>query len=260
MTPVSYYAPDELTSPKFAFGFAKGCGGSMTPEDPDVTLKRGLFPGSVALFGSPSRWPILRKAQAERREWFYGDHGYFGRGSYFRITRNAYQHDGTGEGNPDRWAIFNKPILPWRTRGSHILVCPNSPIHFALHGLDHDAWLQDVRDTLRLHTDRPLRVRWKKNQRTYIQFDLADCWACVVFSSAAALDALIYGVPVFVTAPFAAAYRMGLSDLSKIEAPIYPDGREPFIWALASQQWTLPEMVRGVAWRTLQEEDTPRAA
>lgn len=247
MIPVSYYAPNELTSPKFAYAFAKGCHGTITDENE-------LFPGPVALFGSPSKWPVLRKAQAAGREWFYGDHGYFGRKTYYRITKNAYQHDGIGDATPERFEAFHRPVEPWRSTGSHILVCPNSPEHFALHGLNHDTWLREVSDTIRAHSDRTIRLRWKRGQRTFIREDLLNAWAVVVYSSAAALDALIAGIPVFVLAPFAAAYRMGLADLTRIESPLYPEGREPFLWMLANQQWTLSEIYRGQAWRSLTSE------
>lgn len=248
MTPVTYFAPDEITSPKFAYAFARGCGGAITAETE-------LFDGPVALFGSPSRWPVLRAAQDIGRDWFYGDHGYFGRktlygGGYYRVTRNGYQHDGTGEYPPDRFLAFHREVMPWRSTGSHVLVCPNSDTHFELHGLSGPKWLRDTLDVLRQHTDRELVVRWK-NSKGPIKDALVDAWACVVYSSAAALDALIAGVPVFVTAPFAAGARMGLSDLAKIESPIYPDDREPFMWAIANQQWTLSEMIAGQAWSAL---------
>lgn len=257
MIPVSYYAPQEITSPKFAYAFAKGCRGCITTEDvlPEYLTLTGRRLGAdpVALFGSPSQWPLLRKAQAVGRDYFYSDHGYFGRGLFYRITKNAYQHDGTGDADPERFLKFGKAIEPWQVSGSHVLICPNSPEHFAQHGLEHDVWLQATVATLRAHTDRELRVRWKRNQHVRIIEDLRAARACVVYSSAAALDALIAGIPVFVLAPFAAAYRMGLSDLTQIETPIYPDDREPFLSALANQQWTLSEIYRGQAWRSLSE-------
>lgn len=255
MIPVSYYAPNEFTSPKVAYAFAKGCGGTITDEE-------DLFPGPVALFGSPSRWPLLRQAQAEGRDYFYIDHAYFSRGKYYRITKNGYQHDGRGASTGERFQSFPKlQIKPWRTSGSHIVVCPNSAIHFALHGLDADQWLRDVTATLRQHTDREIRIRWKvQRSERPIARDLADAWAVVVFSSASALDALVAGVPVFTLAPFASSVRMGLSDLTQIEHPYYPDDRESFLSVIADHQWTLQEILKGVAWRALQDREDRCAA
>lgn len=246
MTPVSYYVPGQDTSPRFAFAFAKGCNGTITDE-------AELFPGPVALFTVPERWELFKKAEAEGRTWYYADHAYLGRHRFYRITRNAYQHDGTGDYPPERFLSFRRPVQPWRTNGAHILICPQSPIYCQMHGFDVMHWIRDVTATLRTYTTRPIRVRWKKQRDRSIAQDLINAWAVVVYSSAAALDALIAGIPVFVLAPFAAAYRMGLPDLAQIESPVFPDGREPFLWALACNQWTLPEIYTGVAWRALQE-------
>jgi hypothetical protein len=258
VTPVSYFAKWEVTSPNFARNFARGCDGEVMEDDFDLTLTHDrLYRGPVALFGTPPLWPVLRQAQAEGRDWYYGDHAYYGRAGgrkpgYYRITKNAYQHDGRGNYPPDRFRLWGCDVAPWRTDGRHILICPNSAIYCQLHGFDVNAWLTDVLTTLKAHTDRPLRIRWKKSPIS-IKRDLVNAWAVVVFSSAAALDALMAGVPVFVLAPFAAGARMGLSDLSRIESPLYPAGREPFLWALAANQWTLGEMCSGLAWRSLQE-------
>lgn len=251
MTPVSYYAPDEFSSPKFAFAFAKGCGGAITDE-------RELFDGPVAAFGSPSAWPLFRQAQAEGRDWIWGDHGYFGdvrnlRKRFFRITKNNYQHDGRGNATPDRYELLiRRPVEPWRKGGRHILVCPNSAVYFGLHGLNVDEWLIDVRRQLAAVTDRPIKIRWKVNA-TPIADDLEDCWAVVVYSSSSAIDGLIAGVPCVTLAPFAATARMGLTDVSEIECPYYPDDREQFVWNLAHQQWLMQEIFDGTAWRALQE-------
>lgn len=244
MKPVAYYDPNGTTSPKFAYAFAKGCGGTITDEF-DY-----LFDGSVATFGTPPLWPLLRFAREQGRDVFWGDHGYFGRHKYFRITRNALQHDGRGEATPDRFKVFMRPVQPWRKAGSYILICPNSAVYFKLHGLNVDEWLIDVRTQLAQHTDREIRIRWKTTADP-INDDLHNAWAVVVFSSACALDALIAGVPCFTLAPFAASVRMGISDLSQIETPYYPDDREPFLWNLADNQWTIREIFSGEAWRSL---------
>jgi hypothetical protein len=253
--PVSYYNPEEFTSPKFAYAFAKGCGGTITDETE-------LFPGPVALFGSPSRWPVLRQAQAEGRDFYYADHAYFGRGKYYRITKNAYQHDGVGYSNCVRLKAFPRmAVKPWRKSGRYIVLCPNSATYFGLHGLDVERWLREVKATLRQYTDRPITTRWKFQRHDRpIAEDLDLAWAVVVFSSASALDALAHGVPVFTLAPFAASARMGLSDLSKIETPYYPDDRQEFLSVLADNQWTIQELLTGAAWRALQQNEEHRAA
>jgi hypothetical protein len=243
MPPVCYYVSNEYTSPRFCAAFAAGCGGYTTTSSK-------LRPAPVALFGSAKLWPLLQEAQRTGVEWWYGDHGYFGRYRYYRVTRNAYQHDGRGVSDGARFRQFRRPIQPWRTSGTHILICPQTEIYFGLFGINRDAWLENVTATLRQYTDRPMVVRLKKDRRP-IEADLVDCWAVVCYSSSAALDALIAGVPVFVLADFAAAYRMGTSDLSQIESPVYPPDRQTMMEVLADNQWSLLELRNGQAWRAL---------
>jgi len=243
--PVAYYVPTEATSPKFAYAFAKGCGGQITD---DIGY---LFDGPVAAFGSPPVWPLLDRARAQGRDVYFGDHGYFGRKKFYRIAKNAFQHDGRTPATPQRFEAFERRVQPWRRTGDYVLVCPNSAIYFKLHGQNIDEWLITVRETVAKHTDRPIKIRWKTTAIP-IEEDLAHAWAVVVFSSACAIDALIAGVPCFTTAPFAATARMGLSDLSQIESPYYPDDREPFLWSLADHQWSIQEIFSGAAWRTLE--------
>ena len=40
---------------------------------------------------------------------------------------------------------------------------------------------------------------------------------------------------------------------ARIEEPRYPDGREPWLWNLAANQWTREEMADGTCWRGLTE-------
>lgn len=250
MTPLILSVPTELTSPKVARALANGTGGRVLEVPPLVDVTE-----PIAFFASPVMWPMLLEAQAKGIDFYYGDKGYFERNTYIRLTRNAYQHDGRGAASPDRFRRFNIPIRPWRTTGRHIVVCPNSPGYFRLFGMHADTWLETVRADLARVTDREIRVRWKPDVRHRpLEVDLIDAWAVVVFSSNAAVEALLAGVPVFVLAPFCAAARMGLSTIASIETPYYPDDREAFASALAANQWTLDEMARGDAWRALHQE------
>jgi len=244
--PTSYIVRQELTSPLFGKAFAHGCGGGFT-------TRNALEPGSVAMFGSVARWMVLKAAQDQGRDWYYGDHGYLGRGEYYRVTKNAYQFTGPVAASNDRFRKFSLKVKPWRRAGSHVLVCPQSPGFMELHGLNTDAWVDDVRARIARVSDRPVKVRWKTEFWSRpIAHDLQDAWAVVVFSSGAAIDALLAGVPVFVTAPWAAAARMGSTNLAQIETPVYPDNREAWLWTLAEHQFTLNEIREGMAWEVVQ--------
>lgn len=256
-TPTSYAVQSELSSPKWACAFSRGCGGEATPNE-------DLLPGPVAMFGSPARWALLHRAIAEGRDWYYGDHAYFRRARYFRVTRNRYQHDGRGS-FPDgaqRLRAAGTEIYPhWKTEGSSIVVCPNSPTYMALFGIDAHAWVLDIVARLGQLTDRPIIVRWKAQAiRRPLYVDLHDAYLVITFSSNAAVEAIAAGVPCCTLAPFAASTRMGITSLDDIERPIYPDDREPFLYALAANQFTLDEMASGYAWRVIRDQAEQESA
>jgi len=244
--PVSYAVDGEKSSPRFASAFAAGCGGLATMEDT-------LLPGPVALFGSPARVPLLKTAIAQGRDWYFGDHGYFGRFKYYRVTKNAYQHDGSGHFSPERFKALRLNVAPtWNKSGSAVVICPNSPGYMATFGIDAKQWVIDIVTAVSRVSDRPIVVRWKAQaQARPIYMDLHDAWMTVVFSSASALDSLIAGVPVCTLASWAASYRMGITDISQVETPYYPEDREQFLFNLANQQWTLDEIRAGLAWKAL---------
>lgn len=244
--PVSCYAVNlERTSPLFAAAFAQGAGGQV------VTDGR-LRPGPMALFGSPRLLPQLRQVQAEGRPWFYGDHAFFGRMTFFRVARGAYHYDGAPDGIPierRRVARLGLRPAPWRRGGRHILLCPPDAAFASYRGFDEALWLDNVLDELARHSDREIRIR-DRHARRPLADDLRDCWALVTHSSNAAVEAAMAGVPVFVTAPCGAWWIAG-GPLDRIEQPRLPDDREEWAARLASHQWTLGELASGQAWAAL---------
>lgn len=238
----AYAVPGELTSPKFAAAFAAGAGGT-------VEARGILQAGPVALFGSPKRWALLQQAQAEGRDWYYGDHAYFGRNHFYRVTRNAWQHTGRAIINEDRFRALGVTIQPWRAGGGHVLLCPPADDIAQLFNFDAAAWRINITAQLQAHTDRPIRVR-ERRATVPLGADLHDCWALVTWTSNAAVEALCAGVPVFVTAACAAA-AMASWDLAQIEAPARPESRDRWARVLAANQWTLDEIRAGDCWRAI---------
>ena len=248
----AYFVPGECTSPRFAAAFAAGAAGDVASDD-------HLRDGDVAMFGSPARWDLLMQARALGRDWYYGDHAYFGRFQYYRVTRNAFQADSLGNADLNLPRRHGVEIKPWRPRGRHILVCPPDEPFEALMiragVLAVPGWGSRTVDLLRQFTDRPIVVRGRDQagKRPLAQ-DLEDCWAVVTFMSNAAVEAAMAGVPVLATGP-CAARAIGRTDLSQIENPIYPE-RTQFVANLLAQQWTMPELADGTCWRALQARRT----
>lgn len=253
--PVTYIAPLETTSPKFGAAFMKGCRGKA------ANVAGGLQEGDFASFCTPSTWPLLTAAQANGRNWYYGDHAFYRRGKYYRITKNAYQYVPTPHAmesaTPTRFeAVGGQMVQPtWNTDGSTIVVCPNSDVYMAQHGIDAQAWVMSMMMTLARTTRRPILTRWKANaQRRPLYVDLHDAYAVVVYNSNAAVEALMAGIPVFVMCPWATTASMGRQDLSQIDDPYYPDRDyvKRFCWTLANHQWDMAEISSGRAWIDLQ--------
>lgn len=255
MSPVTVYsAPAEQTSPRFCAAFASGAGAKIARDG-------RLRQGDVALFGSPALWELLTQALAEGRDWFYGDHAYFGRGKYFRVTRGSFQPatQPLPAGDPDRLEALGVQIQPWRRDGRHILVCPPTATYAGLMrragvqvegGDDWGAW---AAAELARYTDRPVRIRTKAEFRASgrpLAEDLDGAWAVVAHMSNAALEAALLGYPIFVLGP-SAARPLARTDLAAIEDPFYPDNRREVAAGLAASQWTLEQLAAGDCWRAL---------
>lgn len=245
-------SPRESTSPRFANAFAHGCKVARIITVPTFAK----IEGPIALFGSPLAWNQIEAAQADGRDWYYGDHAFLGpRGSSYRIARSEFQYTGTNvlDGRK-RFSALKMKIQPWRKAGRDVLVCPAPAVHAALMGFDGLKLEQEMLATLAQHTDRPLVVRYKATSSTPIELALANAWAVVTYHSNVAIQALMVGVPVFIVCPWATTKRMGKSNLAEIESPYYPDDRDAFFQTLAGHQWTMDEISNGLAWRALEAE------
>lgn len=239
------YCTDHINARTVCAAIHAGTGYEIVPPAP-------LQEGGVVMYGFlRGLLPMLQEAQRQGRPWWYVDRGYFraSRGKdfsgYFRITKDAWQHDGRGNFPPGRWRALCLGLAPWRRFGRHVLVVPPSDVFAqAVGGFTAEDWLARTLQELQRHTERPLRVRSKTAQVPLAQ-DLKECHAVVTYMSNTAVDALLAGVPVFTTGACAAT-AMGLTDLSQIETPALPENREAWAIALAANQWTLDEIRAGV--------------
>jgi phosphohistidine swiveling domain-containing protein len=236
-----YTAPNELTAPMIAKALAEGTGGKIVTS---------YHAGTWAGMGSPATFHMLQQAIAAGYDWYYADKAYFGRRDYFRLTRNAYQHTGISpqKSTGRRLRRFHMHETPWRKDGRHIILATHSEAFYRLHGTTLQAWLDGARSEIRKHSDRPMIITTKRDKPT--RDYLRKAWCLVTYTSNAAVDAVMAGVPVFCTGQCAAS-AMGLADLSKIEQPLYPEGRMQWAAVLADNQFTLHELSNGDAWRKI---------
>jgi hypothetical protein len=251
---VCYPQPNKKKSRDVLEAFAAGCGGRVMLYPTEV-----LEPGPAAFYGVVGIETAYRQAIDAQRDVYYVDNAFFdvARGKQFRVGKNELQRSRLAPPNWDRLHALGVEIKPWRRDGRHVVVVMQSD-----HFMENVArwpggalgWQQHVLEALKPHTDRLIVLRhWtrdKLERAKTLHHDLQDAWAVVTHMSAAANEAVLAGVPVFVTGP-CAALPMGLSDLSAIERPRRPDGRREWAAGLAGAQWSLDEFKNGMAWRAL---------
>lgn len=171
----------------------------------------------------------------------------------FRITKNRFQvqaADTTSDGQ--RFAALGIQLQPWKTeqKGQHVVVCPQS-----------DAFMRDIakypgdwtRTTLeavcRMYPDSPVVVRaWDRDKvqsAITLPQDLENAHLLVTHCSAAAVTALIRGVPISVSS-MSALWGCNF-DRKNDNCPV----RLTAMGVLADNQWSLEEMASGKAWAWL---------
>lgn len=166
----------------------------------------------------------------------------------------------------DRAAALGVAPAPWRSDGDAILLAGMGDKGAGAEGFLPEAWERETIAQLRRYTKRRIIYRpkpsWKKakpiegvgfSPRTEdVERVLARAWAVVTHHSNVAVDGLVAGVPAFSYG--GVAEPLALRDLSRIEDPLRPDGREQWIADLAYTQWSVAEIASGAPWRHLRRE------
>ena len=262
MPVVCYPSPGKRKALKICTAFAEGCGGRVAAVG-EVTLQRG----AAFFYGwTEHSVPLIKQCQAQCTDWYYGDNAYyFGRGKFFRMTKKALMHDGSGAAGPERFEAFGLEVDPWRKDGGHILITTQSELFYrAWLGTTRTAWTRQVVKRLRAHSEREIvicdnpaakDIGSRQPRADCFEALLDKAWALITHSSSTAVKAILDGVPVFSLASSMVSC-MGLDDLNRIEEPIYPDGREQWLCNLAANQWTREEMANGTCWRALRAQMT----
>jgi len=205
----------------------------------------------------PETRPLIAQWKASSRPYIYWDRGYARRvfatwlprgqnGGYYRWQTNAFQMRAIRDLSGDRWAALNTEVLPWAKGGRHIVIAAPTKTYSAFHGIE--SWTDDTIDALARVTNRQLVIRGKESKRPLSE-DLKGAHAIVAHGSNAAVEAVIMGCPAVVHESSAAAL-VGLTDLKKIESPVYPD-RTKWLHSLAYGQFDERELVDGTLWRLI---------
>lgn len=247
--------------------FAAGSGTNTTcletwqyEDSKDPLILRGIM-----------KHKTIKRCWQDQRPFYYMDSGYLGNRPnannpsgwkyWHRIVFNDLQHNTVLDRPADRLSRLDIKIRPYQAHCRDILIVAPDEKPCAFYGITLDSWLKDTIDAIKKYTDRPIRMRERPASRLDRKTQQPEEWlndvhAVVTFNSTAATEAVLAGVPVFVTEPAANAARpVSNLDLSQIEMPWFPDTDQVYKWAchLAYGQFHTTELTDGTAARILKE-------
>ena len=176
-----------------------------------------------------------------------------------------------------RWPLFKHSFKPWNSTGDIIVICGQHDASEQWKGLPKmSQWIEQQINEIRKFTTRPILVR--PHPRNHIQFNpenfnnvkvrlprrdyktyddtdfkatLDRTWAVVNHSSNPAMEAVINGVPVFVSED-SLCHDVGNISLADINTPAMP-GRQKWANQLSYTEWFPDEIEQGLPWQRLKK-------
>lgn len=221
--------------------FAKGCGAALCQSGD------GLKDGPAVLMGfDQGTDDLIIQCMNECRDFYFIDHAYFDRGyetGNFRVIKNGIHQTKILKAPPS-----GRSLEPWKKPNEDDFVIIIPPPPKLIKVFDLEGWTEETVRTVKKYTDRPILVKPKDSQ-TPLSLYLTRAHCVVSFSSVAEVEAVVSGVPVFVS-DYSPASPVGCKDFRQIESPIYPE-RQGWIDSLAYSQFHVSQMESGEAWRIL---------
>jgi hypothetical protein len=175
--------------------------------------------------------------------------------------------------DPARWEKISRnlgiSLKPYRTTGSHILICLQRNGGWSMRGLNSVDWMNQTIHKIRQYSNRHIVVRAHPGDKKIKQIlkinhqnvslstkerlvdDFQNAWATVVYNSSPSVASLIEGIPTFLTDPqpqHSQTFGVANTDLSKLENPDMPD-RQGWIERLSMCHWDFGELRSGEAWQ-----------
>ena len=176
-----------------------------------------------------------------------------------------------------RWPLFEHELRPWNPTGEIIVICGQHDSSEQWRGLPRmSTWIAQQIKEIRRYTTRPILVRPhprnsidfnerdfknvkvrmpKRDFRTYDDTDfkatLERTWAVVNHSSNPAMEAVIRGIPVFVSES-SLCHDVGNISLADINTPAMPN-RHTWANKLAYTEWFEDEIEQGLPWARIKK-------
>ncbi len=174
-----------------------------------------------------------------------------------------------------RWPLFNHQFKTWNSTGEIIVICGQHDASEQWRGLPKmEQWIEQQINEIRKYTTRPILVRphprnnigfpkdkfsnvkVRQPKRDFSTYDDTDfkatlerTWAVVNHSSNPAMEAVINGIPVFVSED-SLCHDVGNISLSDINTPAMP-ARQKWANQLAYTEWFEDEIRQGIPWKRI---------
>lgn len=176
-----------------------------------------------------------------------------------------------------RWPLFRHTLQPWKDTGNKIIILGQHHTSEQWAGMPSmDKWFENQIQEIRKHTDRAIEIRphprnpiglnIKKYSNVNVKYPimdkatiddtdfkktLDDAWAVVNYSSNPAMEAVINGVPVFVSED-SLCHEVGNTSFEDINNPTKPD-RQNWAYKLSYTEWFADEIAEGKPWRRIKK-------
>lgn len=150
----------------------------------------------------------------------------------------------------DRWNALGIEVQPWRDIGEYVLICDQHPGDIAA---PPEGWWQPVAEQFRERVIyRPHPIVANEDMRSLAEA-LEDAKYCVTWSSTAAVEAVIAGVPTWALDEGSIAYGVCRNEIAMYDAgeDAYRPDRTEWLHRLAYRQWRHSELESGEAWEYL---------
>jgi len=214
----------------------------------------------AVFFGVEGQMEAFRKAKLSGEPWYFCDNSYFDkhRGLYFRVTKNALQADPRDKASDGkRFAKLGIPVRERMVPGSLTIVVPQSDQFMKSTGYVGD-WAAVTARRLEGMGCPYVHVHpWQRDKiargEAFAAL-LSRARLVVTYSSAAAITALLEGVPAISVSDTAAAHWIGgeFHQGNVLDPQIASIAeRRQFAEVLADHQFTLEEFRSGKAWAAL---------
>lgn len=197
------------------------------------------------------------------------ENGYLQRIDKSMYAISVHGHCGSGwypqDDAIDRFTPLGFIHRPWRKEGKHVLVCGQRSIGSARMA-SPAGWHQRLKINVELALGergtpvREVRVRPHPGNtaaKIPLEQDLKDAWACVVWSSACGVRALVEGIPVFCDAPDwicrDVAYRPKVLNRNFTTPKFTYDQVRTALNRMAHGQWSVEEIRSGLPFALMRD-------